>query len=68
MHKRLTMTLDEPVYKGLHRRIGKRRISQFIEVTAACSARSPQAPEHHHQSDISVIAIRSAASILRSMS
>jgi predicted CopG family antitoxin len=31
MHKRMTITLAEPVYEGLHRRIGKRRISQFIE-------------------------------------
>jgi len=31
MHRRMTITLDEPVYEGLHRRIGKRRISQFIE-------------------------------------
>ncbi|MGC8492555.1 MAG: addiction module antitoxin [Syntrophobacteraceae bacterium] len=31
MHKRMTITLDEVVYEGLHRRIGKRRISQFIE-------------------------------------
>ncbi|MDA8307705.1 MAG: addiction module antitoxin [Deltaproteobacteria bacterium] len=31
MHKRITITLDEAVYEGLHRRIGKRRISRFIE-------------------------------------
>lgn len=31
MYKRMTITLDEPVYEGLHRQIGKRRISQFIE-------------------------------------
>jgi len=31
MQKRMTITLDEPVYDGLHRRIGKRRISQFME-------------------------------------
>jgi hypothetical protein len=31
MHKRMTITLDEEVYEGLHRRVGKRRISQFIE-------------------------------------
>jgi predicted CopG family antitoxin len=31
MHKRMTITLDEDVYEGLHRRVGKRRISQFIE-------------------------------------
>jgi predicted CopG family antitoxin len=27
----MTITLDEVVYEGLQRRIGKRRISQFIE-------------------------------------
>ena len=31
MHKRMTITLDEAVYDGLYRAIGKRRISQFIE-------------------------------------
>jgi len=31
MHKRMTITLDEDVYDGLYRRIGKRRMSQFIE-------------------------------------
>ena len=31
MHKRMTITLDEDVYDGLYRTIGKRRMSQFIE-------------------------------------
>lgn len=31
MHKRMTITLDEEVYEGLNRRVGKRRMSQFIE-------------------------------------
>ncbi len=31
MHKRMTITLDEAVYDGLYRTIGKRRMSQFIE-------------------------------------
>jgi hypothetical protein len=31
MHKRMTITLDEMVYEGLYRVIGKRRMSQFIE-------------------------------------
>jgi hypothetical protein len=31
MHRRMTITLDEVVYEGLYRRIGKRRMSQFIE-------------------------------------
>ena len=31
MHRRLTITLDEAVYDGLYRIVGRRRISQFIE-------------------------------------
>ena len=31
MHKRMTITLDEEVYEGLYRMVGKRRMSQFIE-------------------------------------
>lgn len=31
MHKRITITLDEAVYEGLNRTIGRRRMSQFIE-------------------------------------
>ena len=31
MHKRMTITLDEAVYDGLYRTIGRRRMSQFIE-------------------------------------
>lgn len=31
MHKRMTITLDEAVYDGLYRIVGRRRMSQFIE-------------------------------------
>ena len=31
MQKKLTITLDERVYQGLHTIIGRRRISRFIE-------------------------------------
>ena len=31
MHKKLTITLDEKVYEGLHRVIGRRNISRFLE-------------------------------------
>lgn len=31
MQKKLTITLDEHVYEGLHRVIGRGKISQFIE-------------------------------------
>ena len=31
MQKKLTITVDEKVYEGLHKRIGSGRISHFIE-------------------------------------
>jgi predicted CopG family antitoxin len=31
MHKQMTITLDEAVYHGLYRTVGRRRMSQFIE-------------------------------------
>jgi hypothetical protein len=31
MQKKLTITMNEQVYEGLHRVIGRRNISQFIE-------------------------------------
>ncbi len=31
MHRKMTITLDEAVYDGLYRTIGKHHISQFIE-------------------------------------
>ncbi|MEK7286293.1 MAG: addiction module antitoxin [Nitrospirota bacterium] len=31
MQKKLTITMDEEVYKGLHRVIGPRKIGKFIE-------------------------------------
>jgi predicted CopG family antitoxin len=31
MQKKLTITIDEQVYEGLHRIIGRGNISQFIE-------------------------------------
>ncbi len=31
MQKKLTITIDERVYHGLHSVVGRRRISQFIE-------------------------------------
>ncbi len=31
MQKKLTITVDEQVYDGLHSVIGRRKISQFIE-------------------------------------
>jgi predicted CopG family antitoxin len=31
MQKKLTITIEDKVYQGLHRVVGRRRISQFIE-------------------------------------
>lgn len=31
MRKKLTITVDEKVYKGLHKVIGPRRVSRFLE-------------------------------------
>jgi hypothetical protein len=31
MHRKLTITVDETVYTGLQRVVGRQRISQFIE-------------------------------------
>ena len=31
MQKKLTITVDEKVYEGLHKIVGRRRISRFIE-------------------------------------
>lgn len=31
VHKKMTITLDEAVYDGLYRKVGKRRMSRFIE-------------------------------------
>jgi predicted CopG family antitoxin len=34
MNRKLTITVSDDVYQGLHRRIGRRRISQFLEKLA----------------------------------
>ena len=31
MHKKLTISLDEEIYNGLHKVIGRHKISRFIE-------------------------------------
>lgn len=31
MRRKLTITIDQEVYEGLHRRIGRRRICRFLE-------------------------------------
>ena len=34
MTKKVTITIDDEVYEGLHRRVGRRRISRFLEALA----------------------------------
>lgn len=34
MSKKLTITIDDEVYEGLYRRIGRRKISRFLESLA----------------------------------
>jgi predicted CopG family antitoxin len=34
MVRKLTITIDDEVYEGLYRRVGKRRISRFLEMLA----------------------------------
>ena len=34
MNRKLTITVSEEVYKGLHQTVGRRRISQFLEKLA----------------------------------
>ncbi|HEX3128386.1 MAG TPA: addiction module antitoxin [Thermoanaerobaculia bacterium] len=41
MHKKLTITVDEKVYEGLHRVIGRQKISQFIETLVRPLVASP---------------------------
>ncbi len=31
MHRKMTITLDEAVYEGLYRMVGRRKMSQYIE-------------------------------------
>ena len=31
MHKKMTISLDETVYEGLYRTVGRRHMSQYIE-------------------------------------
>ena len=34
MQKKLTITIDEQVYEGLYRKVGRRRIGRFLETLA----------------------------------
>ena len=49
MHKKLTITLDEQVYHGLHTVIGRRRISHFIETVVRPHVLSPDLDAAYRQ-------------------
>jgi predicted CopG family antitoxin len=49
MHKKLTITLDEEVYEGLHRVIGRRNISRFLEDLARPHVVSTNMEEAYRQ-------------------
>ena len=49
MHKKLTITLDEKVYEGLHHVIGRRNISRFLEDLARPHVISSDIEEAYRQ-------------------
>jgi len=46
MTKKLTITVSDEVYKGLHRRVGRRRISRFIDELARERLADRGSPEY----------------------
>lgn len=46
MTKKLTITVSDEVYKGLHRRVGRRRISRFINDLARERLTDRNSPEY----------------------
>ena len=46
MTKKLTITVSDDVYKGLHKRIGRRRISRFINELARERFADRSSPEY----------------------
>ncbi len=49
MQKKLTITIDEQVYEGLHSVVGRRRISQFIESLVRPHVLSQELEAGYHQ-------------------
>lgn len=45
MSKKLTITVDDDVYEGLHARIGRRRISRFLNDLARPHVSEPDLEE-----------------------
>jgi predicted CopG family antitoxin len=46
MTKKLTITVSDEVYKGLHRRVGRRKISRFIDELARERLGDRNSPEY----------------------
>ena len=46
MTKKLTITVTDEVYKGLHRRVGRRKISRFINDLARERLADRNSPEY----------------------
>jgi predicted CopG family antitoxin len=46
MTKKLTITVSDEVYEGLHRRIGRRKISRFIDDLARDKVVDRNAPDY----------------------
>ena len=47
MHRKLTITIDDPIYRGLHAVVGRGNISNFIEkIIAPYVLRSKLASEY----------------------
>ena len=46
MTKKLTITVSDEVYKGLHRRVGRRKISRFIDELARERLADRNSPEY----------------------
>ena len=49
MHRKLTITVDEKVYEGLHKVVGLRRISRFIEDLVRPHVIEPHLDEAYRQ-------------------
>jgi hypothetical protein len=46
MTKKLTITVSDAVYKGLHKQVGRRKISGFIDQIARERLVDPNSPEY----------------------
>jgi predicted CopG family antitoxin len=46
MTKKLTITVSDEVYKGLHKRVGRRKISRFIDEIARERLADRNSPEY----------------------